>query len=162
MISCAVQVFLPPCCCSRPTRTIMSTPGTSAYRLSYKWVLRVVPHKPLRSKPAVVESKRRAPCPRHASPRHSRLPPRKRAESPPRSLPRRRRSERILAVSSSCAAGEKCSFKCSCRDDRVTRCRRSAALRVEACVRLEAKKAGGTSSMKSSQEEEEIRKETRS
>ena len=28
---------------------VLSTPGTSGYRLSYKRVLRVVPHKPLRS-----------------------------------------------------------------------------------------------------------------
>ena len=29
----------------RDPRAILSTPGTSGYRLSYKWVLRVVPHK---------------------------------------------------------------------------------------------------------------------
>ena len=32
----------------RYPRAILSTPGTSGYRLSYKRVLRVVPHKPLR------------------------------------------------------------------------------------------------------------------
>ena len=31
------------------SRAILSTPGTSGFRLSYKRVLRVVPHKPLRS-----------------------------------------------------------------------------------------------------------------
>ena len=33
---------------NRYPRMVLSTPGTSGYRLSYKQVLRAVPHKPLR------------------------------------------------------------------------------------------------------------------
>ena len=34
---------------NRYPRAVLSTPGTSGYRLSYKRVLRVLPHKPLGS-----------------------------------------------------------------------------------------------------------------